>query len=101
MAEASQNYCDIHCAEVYVPRTALARAMWTLLGIALTILGSAVTYAIATTKDIAVLKSEVVQNTSDIADAKARYDMIDSKLDAIFAGVQENKSMLRGKQVTQ
>lgn len=83
-----------------MPKATLMRAMWALLGIALTILGSSVTYAVATTRDIAVVRSEVSQNTKDIDALKSQYSMIGAKLDAIFAGVQENKTLLRGKQVT-
>ena len=90
------HYCQIHCSEVFLPRSMALRAMWCLIGLALTLVGSSVTYALTTSSQLTKLQVISDQNVQDIKEIKGMQARIDDKLDIILGNVQENGNIIKG-----
>jgi hypothetical protein len=94
MADEDENYCELHCQEVFVLKSSAMRAMYALLGISLTVFGTSVTYAISTARDLTKVQTEVAAQQSEVAALRAKYESIDTKLDLIYSAAQSSNQML-------
>ena len=95
MSEQS-DFCSIHCQLEFLPRSLAMKALWAILGVALTLIGSSVTYALTSSAQVSKLQVMTDQNAEDIREIKGMQARIDDKLDIILGSVQDNGKIIKG-----
>jgi hypothetical protein len=99
--ERRGEWCKIHCQEVFLARTTAMKALWLVVGVALTLVGSSITYALSTSSSLARLETVTARQSVDISHLQAKYDLIDVNIKLVLEAVTENQKMLRAtKSVT-
>jgi hypothetical protein len=89
-------YYSLHCTEVFLHKSAAMRALWALVGIGLTLLGSSVTWAFTTSAQLSRVATVVERQDEDIKALQATYRSIDLKLDAIANTSTETNQVIKG-----
>jgi len=84
-----QDWCEIHCANVFLPKDNAIKALWAFLAVMLTLVGSSVTYAITTSSQLSRVTILSEQASRDIVDLKGSQRGIDEKLTAILKILSE------------
>lgn len=92
----SSEYCKIHCQLEFLPRTLAMKALWAIIGVSLTLIGSSVTYAMSTSSQVTRITIMAEQSQKDITELKAINKSVDEKLNTILDNVRENGKYIKG-----
>lgn len=94
--EGHRRYCDLHCSEVFLHKSAAIMALWALVGIGITLLGSSVTWAFTTTSQLSKMEVILKSQGDEIQSLRATYKSIENKLDVILNTSTETNQTIKG-----
>lgn len=100
MAEETKNPCTVpgsQCEDHFVTQKRLNFiAIW-VFGIALSLMGTSIAWALATSTSMATAAEVNSRQTEDIKVLQTEWNSIESKLDALLAQSRETNQVLKGR----